>query len=70
MYANIKITPQYVKREADESPGVFINVTEFQHILDDLEELENIKAAYAFERRENKEFIPFRKALNEIGTVK
>jgi hypothetical protein len=68
----LNIHPQYVKDERDEPLGVFFTVTEFQSILDELEELEDIKAADAAESRRNKEFIPFRQALDEIknGLVK
>jgi hypothetical protein len=68
----IKLNPQYVQGEDGKPFGVFLTVSEFGNILDDLEELEDIKAADAFENRENKEFIPFRQALEEIknGLVK
>jgi hypothetical protein len=68
----LKLHPQYVKDEGDKPLGVFLTVAEFQNILDDLEELEDIKAADAFENRKDKEFVPFRQALEEIksGLVK
>lgn len=67
-----KLHPQYVKGESGEPLGVFLTVLEFENILDDLEELEDIKAVDAFESRKEKEFVPFRQALNEIrnGLVK
>jgi hypothetical protein len=68
----LNLHPQYVKDKHDEPLGVFLTVTEFQSILDDLEELEDIKAVDAFESRKDKEFVPFRQALDEIknGLVK
>ncbi len=67
-----KLHPQIVKGEGDEPIGVFLTVPEFQGILEDLEELEDIKAVDAFEARKDKEFISFRQALDEIrnGLVK
>jgi hypothetical protein len=68
----LKLHPQYVKGESDEPLGVFLTVSEFKNILDDLEELEDIKTTDAFESRKDKEFVPFRQALEEIknGLVK
>jgi hypothetical protein len=68
----LKLHPQYVNGEGGEPLGVFLTVSEFENILDDLEELEDIKVADAFENRKDKEFIPFRQALDEIrnGLVK
>jgi hypothetical protein len=62
----LKLHPQYVKGDGDQPLGVFLTVAEFQNILDDLEELEDIKVADAFESRKDKEFVPFRQALDEI----
>ena len=62
----LNLHPQYVKDERDEPLGVFLTVSEFQGILDGLEELEDIKAAEAFESCKDQEFLPFRKALDEI----
>ena len=68
----LKLHPQYVNGEAGQPLGVFLTVSEFENILDDLEELEDIKVADAFEIRKDKEFVPFRQALDEIrnGLVK
>jgi hypothetical protein len=68
----LNLHPQYVKGEHDEPLGVFLTVAEFQSILDELEELEDIKAADAYESRQDKEFLPIREALDEIkdGLVK
>jgi hypothetical protein len=62
----LNLHPQYVKGEHDETLGVFLTVSEFQSILDELEELEDIKAADAFESRKDKEFLPFQQALDEM----
>jgi len=68
----LKLHPQYVKDQEGIPLGVFLTVQEFESILEDLEDLEDIKAVDAFESRPEKEFIPFRQALEEIksGLVK
>jgi hypothetical protein len=68
----LKLHPQYVKDESGLPLGVFLTVAEFESILEELEDIEDIKAADAFESRPHKEFIPFRQALEEIksGRVK
>jgi hypothetical protein len=58
-----KLHPQYVRGYNDEPLGVFLTIAEYQGILDELEELEDIKVVDAFERREDKEFVPFHQAL-------
>ena len=70
--AALKLHPQYIKGESGEPLGVFLTVLEFENILVELEELEDIKAADAFENRKDKQFIPFRQALEEIkdGLIK
>jgi hypothetical protein len=55
-----KLHPQYVKGENDEPLGVFLTIAEYHCILDELDELEDIKVVDSFERREDKEFVPFR----------
>ena len=62
----LNLHPQYVKGEHDEPLGVFLTVSEFQSILDELEELEDIRAVDAFESGTDKEFVPIRQALDEI----
>jgi hypothetical protein len=68
----LKLHPQYVKDENGLPLGVFLTVAEFENILEELEDIEDVKAADAFENRPDKEFIPFRQALEEIksGRVK
>jgi hypothetical protein len=68
----LKLHPQYVNDNEGLPIGVFLTVSEFESIIEDLEDLEDIKAADAFTSRPDKEFIPFRQALEEIknGLVK
>ena len=68
----LKLHPQYLNDNAGLPIGVFLTVPEFESILDELEDLEDIKAADAFTSRPDKEFIPFTQALEEIksGLVK
>ena len=58
------INPQIIK--GDCGGGVFVTISEFRLILDNLEELEDIQTVNAFEAREGKEFMPFKQALQEI----
>jgi hypothetical protein len=68
----LKLHPQYIKDENGLPVGVFLTVAEFENILEELEDIEDVKAADAFESRPDKEFIPFRQAIEEIksGRVK
>ncbi|HXS55619.1 MAG TPA: hypothetical protein VN726_05820 [Hanamia sp.] len=68
----VPINPQIIKDEAGRSLGVFLTTTEFQQLLDELEELEDIKAYDEAKGRENDDSIPFRQAIDEIrkGIVK
>ena len=66
----LKLHPQYVNDKAGLPIGVFLTVPEFESILEELEDLEDIKAADAFTIRPDKEFIPFRQVLEEIKTVR
>ena len=63
--SGISINPQYIKNEAGQDVGVFLTTSEFRQLLEELEELEDIKA---FDEAKNKdeESIPFRQALEEI----
>lgn len=70
---NVKsINPQFIKDDAGRNLGVFLTTLEFQQLLDELEELEDIKAYDEAKSLENDESIPFRQALEEIrkGLVK
>ena len=64
---NVKsINPQFIKDDAGRNLGVFLTTLEFQQLLDELEELEDIKAYDEAKSRENDESIPFRQAIEEI----
>jgi hypothetical protein len=68
----ISINPQFIKDEAGNDLGVFLTSSEYQKLLEELEELEDIKAYDEAKSRENDEAIPFRQAIEEIrkGLVK
>ena len=64
---NVKsINPQFIKDDAGRNLGVFLTTLEFQQLLDELEELEDIKAYDEAKSRKNDESIPFEQALEEI----
>ena len=68
----LNLHPQFLKDDTGVPFGVFLTVTEFESILEELEDLEDIKVVDAYQSRANKEFIPFSQALEEIknGLVK
>ena len=60
------INPQFIKDDAGRNLGVFLTTLEFQQLLDELEELEDIKTYDEAKSRKNDESIPFEQALEEI----
>ena len=62
----LTINPQFVKDEAGQELGVFLTKSDFDKLLEELEDYEDIKAFDKAESRTDKEFIPFEKALEEI----
>jgi hypothetical protein len=64
--STLTINPQFVKDEKGRDLGVFLTKSEFDKLLDELEDLEDIKAYDKAESRVDKEFIPYRKAVAEI----
>ena len=67
----ISINPQFIKNEEGQNLGVFLTTSDFQQLLDELEELGDIKA-YDEAKSRDEESIPFKEALEEIrkGLVK
>jgi len=56
---------KYVVNEKGERVGVLLDMTEYQRILEKLEELESIRA-YDAAKTSKDEVIPFSQAVNEI----
>jgi PHD/YefM family antitoxin component YafN of YafNO toxin-antitoxin module len=61
----IKIQPQYVVDEKQQRKAVLISLTEWERILDDLEELEDIRA-YDKAKSGPQYTVPFEQAVREI----
>jgi hypothetical protein len=68
----ITINPQVITDGAGHEIGVFLPMGEFEKLLEELEDYEDIKTFDEAESRPNKEFIPYRQAMDEIrkGIVK
>lgn len=56
---------RYVVNEKGERVGVLLDMSEYQRILEELEELESIRA-YDAAKASKDEAIPFEQAVNEI----
>lgn len=56
---------RYVVNEKGERVGVLLDISEYQRILEELEELESIRA-YDAAKASKDEAIPFEQAINEI----
>ncbi|MEO6837596.1 MAG: hypothetical protein ABI185_04365 [Ginsengibacter sp.] len=64
--STITINPQFVKDEKGRDLGVFLTKSEFDQLLEELEDYEDIKAFDAAESRPDKEFMPYREAVDKI----
>jgi len=62
----LTINPQFVKDEKGRDLGVFLTKSDFDKLLDEIEDLEDIKAYDGAKSRTGQEFIPFEQALKEI----
>jgi len=62
----ITINPQFVKDEKGREVGVFLTKTEFDKLLEELEDYEDIKAYDRAKSRRNEELIPYEQAIDEI----
>lgn len=59
--SEITINPQFVKDEKGREVGVFLTKTEFDKLLEELEDYEDIKAYDRAKSRRDEEFIPYNK---------
>ena len=64
--SSITINPQFVKDEKGHDLGVFLTKNEFEKLLEELDDYEDIKAYDKAKSRTDVEFIPYRKAVAEI----
>ena len=62
----LTINPQFVKDEAGQDLGVFLTKRDFDKLLEELEDYEDIKAYDKAKSRADEEFIPYEQALEEI----
>lgn len=60
------IKPQFITNEKGEKTGVYLLMDDFDRLLDEIEDLEDAKAFEMAMNREDKEFIPFDQALEEM----
>lgn len=66
------ISPQYIKDQEGKDIGVFLTTSDFQQLLEESEELGDIRAFDKAKSRKDEEVIPFRQAVEEIrkGKIK
>jgi hypothetical protein len=69
---SLVINPQVITDNTGNKLGVFLSLADYEKLLEELEDYEDIKALQAFENRPDKEFISLKQALDEIdqGVVK
>lgn len=60
------INPRFVKDEKGRDPGVFLTKSEFDKLLEELEDLEDIKSYDEAKNRADEEYVPYEQALAEI----
>lgn len=64
--STLAINPQFVKDEKGRDLGVFLTKSDFDKLLEELEDLEDIKAYDEAENRSDKEFMPYHEAVDKI----
>lgn len=64
--STLTINPQFVKDEKGHDLGVFLTKSDFDKLLEELEDLEDIKAYDEAKNRADEEYIPFQQAIEEI----
>jgi len=62
----ISVHPEFVVDEDKRTKAVILPVSEWNKLMNDIEELEDIRA-YDNAKAESKESIPFEQAVREIG---
>jgi PHD/YefM family antitoxin component YafN of YafNO toxin-antitoxin module len=61
----VTVNPQYVVDEKQQRRAVLISIDEWERILDDLEELEDVRA-YDMAKTGPQNAVPFEQAVREI----
>ncbi len=64
--STITIHPQPIKDNEGNELGVFLTTADFNKLLEEIEELEDIKAYDEAKSRDDLEFIPYEQAIAEI----
>jgi ribosomal 30S subunit maturation factor RimM len=59
------LNKQYIVDEKGNRTGVILNIEDYREVLEDLEELESIRA-YDAAKTSKEELIPFEQAIKEI----
>lgn len=60
------IHPQFLTDGNGQKTGVYLPMEDFDRLLDEIEDLEDARAFEKAMNREDKEFIPFDQALEEM----
>lgn len=63
--AMVRLHPEYVVDDQDKRKAVVLPVEEWERVLDELEELEDIRL-YDVVKQETGESVPFEQAIKEI----
>lgn len=63
----IEVHPEYIVDESSNKKAVIILIEEWNNILEEMEELDDIRA-YDTIKLEEEEAVPFEKAVDEIKT--
>lgn len=61
----VTLHPEYVVDDDDKKRAVLLPVEEWEKVMDELEELEDIRL-YDAVKKEGEEFLPFEQAVDEI----
>lgn len=66
------IKPQHIKDNQGKELGVFLTTSDFKYLLEELEELEDIKSYDKAKKRGGEEIIPFKQVIEELrnGVIK
>jgi len=62
----VRFKERYLVDEGGNRVGVLLDITDYQKLLEELEELDSIRA-YDVAKASGDEVIPFEDAVNEIG---
>lgn len=66
----LSINPQFVTDGTGQKIGVFLTIVDFEKLIEELEDFEDIKVFEEAEKRKDKEFISFEQAEEEMKSVR